>query len=235
MMSKNMRRTNSRITQIPKSGNIGKTVVAWAKNNIRTFPWRRGKKTAYQIFVAEMLLKRTTAKAASTLYNTIIQEYSTVEKLASAKERDLARLVKPIGYPQRAGEMIEASKTVKQQFNGRFPTEKGQLMSIPFIGDYTSSAILSLAYGIPSPMVDSNVNRIVCRLFLGKDPPNHVTSYVREHISKILPKVRHREFNLAMIDIGGTICIPKNPKCGICPLSKACKFNLKRIGRRPHD
>jgi len=202
-----------------------KSLLHWSQNHLRNFPWRKKNISPYKIFVAEMLLKRTTAKAASNIFPQLIKKYPTVSKLANANKRELAKLIAPIGYPQRALEMIKVSKVVLKKFNGHFPTEKNSLTLIPFIGDYTSSAILSLAYDKPLPMVDSNVNRIINRAFLGKNPPLHITKKIKEIAIGVLPKSKHRIFNLAMLDIGGTICLPKVPKCIECPFSKFCEFN----------
>jgi len=204
---------------------LQKSLLLWSQNNLRKFPWRKKNISPYRIFVAEMLLKRTTAKAAARVFPKLLKKYPTVSKLAQANKKELSTLVSPIGYPQRALEMIIASKVVLKEFNGRFPTEKKLLTSIPFIGDYTSSAILSLAYDEPQPMVDSNVNRIISRAFFGKNPQSNITKKIREISIDILPKSEHRTFNLAMLDVGGTICIPKIPKCNECPFSKFCKFN----------
>lgn len=171
-----------------------------------------------------MLLKRTTAKAASTVYPKLIKEYPSVRKLVTAKEKALTRLVTPIGYPQRANEMLIAAKVIVNSFRGKLPNDKKSLLSIPYIGDYISSAILSLGYDEPFPMVDSNVNRIISRVYFGKNPRPNITKEVMQIASELLPKDEHRRFNFAMLDLGGTICLPKGPKCKSCPLSKLCRF-----------
>lgn len=203
------------------------SVIRWSSKNFREFPWRKKTVTPYQIFLAEMLLKRTTAKAAATVYLTLRKKFPSIKKLASAKRGELAKIIAPIGYPQRAGEMISAAKFIVSNFGGRFPRDKGSLLSIPFVGDYTSSAILSLAGDKPYPMVDSNVNRIICRVFFGKNPPQHITKPIKKIAEDLLPEDRHRRFNLALLDIGGTLCYPKDPKCDICPLNHLCKFKKK--------
>lgn len=206
-----------------------KSLLRWSQNNLRHFPWRKNNISPYKIFVAEMLLKRTTAKAASRVFPQFLKKYSSIQKLAKAKKTELWKLIAPIGYPQRAIEIIRASKVLLKEFGGRFPTEKNSLTSIPFIGDYTSSAILSLAYDKPLPMIDSNVNRIISRVFLGKNPLPNITKKIREISIGLLPKSEHRIFNLAMLDVGGTICLPREPKCDECPFSKFCEFNKKNM------
>jgi len=199
-------------------------VLNWSTKNLRSFPWRKQNITPYKIFVAEMLLKRTTAKAAQVVYPGILRKYPDITKLSTAKEKDLVTLVKPIGYYQRAKEMISASKFIVRNFGGKIPSDKSSLQSIPYVGDYTSGAILSLAFKKPFAMLDSNVNRIISRVFFGANSQPHITKGVRDIAQELVPETEHRQFNLAMLDLGGMVCLPKNPKCHLCPLKNFCKF-----------
>ena len=202
-------------------------VLAWAESNLRDFKWRRGRASPFRIFLAEMLLKRTTAVAAATVYPVIVKKFPNVRTLAAARPSEIKGVISPIGYPQRAREMVTAANFIVENFGGRLPNDKDKLLEIPFVGDYTASAILSLAFDRPYAMVDSNVNRVISRALCGKDPVPHITKGIRELAEHVLPADRHREFNLAMLDIGGTVCLPRYPKCTICPLAKACKFNSR--------
>ena len=201
-------------------------VLAWAESNLRDFEWRRGRASPFRIFLAEMLLKRTTAVAAATVYPVIVKKFPNARALAAARPAEVKEIIRPIGYLQRAREMVTAANFVVENFGCRLPNDKDRLLEIPFVGDYTASAILSLAFGRPYAMVDSNVNRVISRALCGKDPVPHITKGIRELAGRVLPTHRHREFNLAMLDIGGTVCLPRYPKCPICPLAKACKFNV---------
>src|SRR5574341_1333917 len=125
------------------------------------------------------------------------KKFPSVRKLANSRQKDLVELVKPIGYPQRAKEMVKASKFILKNFHGTLPRQKEQLLTIPYVGDYTSSAIMSLSYGRPFAMVDSNVNRIVSRAFFGVNPPNHITKEVKDIATRLVPQKRQRVFNLA--------------------------------------
>ena len=202
-------------------------VLAWAESNLRDFEWRRGRASPFRIFLVEMLLKRTTAAAAATVYPVIVKKFPNVRALAAARPSEIKEIISPIGYPQRAREMVTAASFVVENLGGRLPNDKDRLLEIPFVGDYTASAILSLAFGRPYAMVDSNVNRVISRALCGKNPVPHITNGIRELAKSVLPAGRHREFNLAMLDIGGTVCLPRYPKCPICPLTKTCKFNAR--------
>lgn len=199
-------------------------ILEWSTGNLRQFPWRKKRIHAYNVFLAEMLLKRTTAKAASSVYVEVKKKFPSVRKLAIAREKDLVELVKPIGYQQRAKEMVTAARFILKNFGIAFPRQKEQLLTIPYVGDYTSSAIMSLSYNKPFAMVDSNVNRIISRVFFGRNATSNISNEVKEIASQLVPKKEQREFNLAMLDIGGTICLPRQPRCAICPLEELCKF-----------
>lgn len=175
-----------------------------------------------------MLLKRTTAKAASRAYREFLKEYPNIKKLADSDEKDLRRIISPLGYPKRSREMKDAARFIVKHFSSNIPRDKDSLLEIPFVGNYTSSAILSVSFGKPYPMVDSNVNRILSRIYFGMNPiAGNISSDVMQIAQNLLPNKEHRIFNFAMLDLGGTLCLPRNPKCTICPLSEMCKFAQK--------
>ena len=209
--------------------NIQKYLLEWASTSLRKFPWRKKKMSPYEIFVAEILLKRTTAKAASGIYGKFLKKYSTIKKLASSDTDELDEIVRPIGYWQRALEARMAAKYIVEYLGSKFPNDKDVLLEIPFVGDYISSAILSLAFDRPYPMVDSNVNRIISRVYFGTSPTSNIKKDVQKVAHLVLPRDHHRIFNLAMIDLGGTVCLSKNPKCHICPLGEICKYKNKKV------
>jgi A/G-specific adenine glycosylase len=208
----------------PQKAKFRTLVGRWARKNFRNFPWREDIKDPYKVFVAEMLLKRTTAKAASPVYAKIIKQFPNIRKLSSARKKELEELVSPIGYRKRASEMVTASKFILKNYGGKIPKTKEELLKIPFVGNYTSNAILSLSFDKPEPMLDSNVNRIISRSFFSKDPTHNISREVEDVARSLVPHNAHREFNFAMLDIGGTICLPRKPKCELCPLNGICKY-----------
>lgn len=201
-----------------------KFVLQWSEKNLRKFPWRKKKVSTYEIFVAEVLLKRTTAKAAATVYEKFLEKFPNIKRLAKSYVEKIEEVIRPIGYPQRAWEIKSSAIFLVENFGSEFPNIKETLLQIPFVGHYTSNAILSLAFNKPYPMLDSNVNRILSRVYLGSNPAHNITKNMRELAQAVLPRSQHRTFNFAMLDIGGTICLPRNPKCTICPLVTLCKF-----------
>jgi len=175
-----------------------------------------------------MLLKRTTAKAASRVYKAFLKQYPNIKKLVDSDEEDIKIILSPLGYSKRAHEIKNAAKFIAEHFRSGMPMDRDSLLEIPFIGNYTSNAILSISYGRPYPMVDSNVNRILNRVYFGTNPPSgNISRDVMQIAQSVLPNKEHRLFNFTMLDLGGTLCLPRNPKCTICPLLEICKFARK--------
>ncbi len=203
----------------------------WAKVNLRCFPWRE-KPTPYSILIAEVLLRRTTASAVSKIFQIFMSQYPSIEKLAVADKTSLEQLLRRIGYNrQRASALIEMAKFIVNEYNGQIPNDKERLLNVPHVGNYTASAIISLGYGIPSAMVDSNVSRIIKRLFLCyiSGLPFRVIQEVAEMLA---PKGGNQMYNLALLDFGALICTYGIPRCTVCPLSSICDYYAKGNPRR---
>lgn len=202
------------------------SLLAWAEINLRSYPWRV-KSSPYDILIAEVLLKRTTAKAASKVYENFLLAYPNIMELSRAKSEDLECVLKPIGYSKtRSKELKAISEHIVTKCGGSIPSRLDELDSIPFIGPYTAGAIMCFSYNCPAPMVDSNVERIIERILLYSFKRKPSNREVARLISFILPGARFKEFNLALLDLGGLICTPKNPKCKICPLADICDYFL---------
>ncbi|MEM0135987.1 MAG: hypothetical protein QXU18_12315 [Thermoplasmatales archaeon] len=194
-------------------------VTGWAMNNLRSFPWRETK-DPYKIFLAECLLRRTTSKAAVRVYESLISKYPDVFHLANADS--IEEYLKPVGlYRQRGKQILRGARYVAGELKGVFPEEQEGLSRIPGIGEYGASIIASLAFGQSTPAVDSNVTRILTRL-------RGVNWISRKEAEILLAGVIRgrdtRQFNLGMIDIGGTVCMPIRPKCYLCPLKQFCRY-----------
>jgi A/G-specific adenine glycosylase len=203
---------------------IQSSLLSWANNNLRSFPWRTSS-SAYQIVIAELLLKRTTAKAASRVYEAFLKRYPTLESLSQAKEEELESILKPIGYNKLRSKELKAIGTfIVNNYGGKIPSDFSELMKIPFIGPYTAGAIMCFGFNFCAPMVDSNVERIISRVFTNSFSNKPSNKEVIKVISGIIPTDRYREFNLALLDLGALICTPQNPKCKQCPLQSVCDY-----------
>jgi A/G-specific adenine glycosylase len=210
---------------------IRKHLLRWANSNLRTFPWRQHV-SAYRVLVAEVLLKRTTSTAVERLFTSFIQEYPDVNALSKAEKGNLEEKLKTLGYHKKRAEIfIEMANCIVKKHSGKIPEMREELLNIPHIGDYTANAILSLAYGIPSAMVDCNIIRIIKRLFL-----NHLQERTRQKtIQKIAdllsPKKDNNRYNYALLDHGALVCRSGIPRCKICPINEFCDYYLSD---KPH-
>ena len=202
-------------------------ILKWASSNLRDFPWRH-ERTPYRVMVAEFLLKRTTSTAAARVYDNFLGKYPTISDLAKADVSSLERLLKAIGYHRlRAKALKETATDIVGNCGGEVPNDLDRLMCIPHIGHYTAGAVLSLGYGIPAPMVDSNVERILKRLFRDTLPEKAVSKALLAVARELVPKEGHDVFNLALIDLGAQVCTYRIPYCSRCPINCSCDTGIE--------
>lgn len=193
-------------------------ILQWAEKNLRNFSWRKNP-TPYRILVAEILLRRTTASAVEKMYDGFIKKYSDLITLSKTPEEILQSELKRLGYNKiRSKILIEISKELLLKYGG-IPDSLEYLLATRHIGLYIASAILSLAYGKPLPMVDSNVIRILHR-YHGKQFSQVECFNI---LKGILPE-NFRIFNLALLDFGSLVCKPQHPLCISCPLKNCCEY-----------
>lgn len=205
---------------------IQKSLLKWGERHYRRFPWRE-KRTPYSVLVSEILLKRTTASAAKRVYEKFMSSYPNLEALARADKEELKKLLLTIGYhKRRTNILVEVANYILNRFNGEIPQSKKELLEIPFIGPYTASAILSLGYGIPSAMVDSNVERIIKRLFFKHLSKRKTYRIIQAIADMLAPTENNQNYNFALLDFAAAICRYGLPKCKICPINKFCDYYL---------
>jgi A/G-specific adenine glycosylase len=196
----------------------------WSQNALRDFPWRKNI-TPYKILVAEFLLKRTTATAVNRVFEDFIRLYPSLEALSTADSNELSQFLKTLGYHKERSKTIkEAAQFIMDKYNGKIPKDRESLIGIPNIGPYTAGAILSLGFGIKAPMKDSNVNRILQRVFFKNLPKRSVNRILMEVAQEIVPKTNYQIFNLALIDLGASVCTYRKANCKICPLKDVCDY-----------
>ena len=205
---------------------IQKGLIKWGEQHYRHFSWRE-KRTPYSVLVSEILLKRTTASAAKRIYQEFMSSYPNLEALAKADRGKLENLLLKIGYhKRRTNILIEIANYILSKYNGQIPKSKKNLLEIPYVGHYTASAILSLGYGIPSAMVDSNVERIIKRLFLKHLSKKKSFRIVQEIANVLAPVENNQNYNFALLDFGALVCRYGIPKCKVCPINKFCDYYL---------
>jgi len=198
------------------------TVLDWARHNLRDFPWRK-KRTPYSILVAEVILRRTTSKAALRVYEEFLKRWPNIKELSKADNQMLEELLKKIGYHKRRAKiLVDIARFVEEEYSGKIPKNKEDLMRIPHVGHYITGAILSLGYDVPAPMVDSNVQRILSRVFRDHLPEKGLSRVLYKIAEALVPNEGHVLFNLGLIDLGALVCRYDRTICSACPLSNVC-------------
>ncbi len=199
-------------------------VLAWYYKNKRDLPWRKTK-DPYRIWLSEIILQQTRVEQGMPYYHRFIKQYSTVKKLAAAKEEQVLKLWQGLGYYSRARNLHHAAKEIVQSYKGKFPVQYSQVRALKGVGDYTAAAITSFAYNQPYAVVDGNVFRLLSRYFgiavaiNSGEGKRQFTSLANELIKEVQ---EYADYNQAVIEFGALQCKPLNPDCSSCPLRNSC-------------
>lgn len=203
-------------------------LLSWFEKNGRSFPWRRTR-DPYKILVAEIMLQRTRAEQVVSVYEEFIQRFPDIESLARAGKEEVRKYFSKLGLLWRADLVVDLAKELVTRFGGIVPSEREKLLSLPGVGDYIADAILSFAYGMDIAVVDSNVCRVLSRVFgLEQHGEARRDRRFKELAQRMVPRGKSREFNWAMIDFASMVCIPRKPKCVACPLKSICTYVSNR-------
>lgn len=202
---------------------LAQQLLAWYQKNARDLPWRQDK-NAYKIWVSEIMLQQTRVEAVKEYYTRWIERFPTPQDLAEATEEEVLTYWQGLGYYSRARHLLEGVREVCASYGGQVPTEPELIQQLPGVGEYTAGAIASIAYGRPAPAIDGNVLRIFSRLFcLDENIAKASTKRkIRELLKNVLPPDHSGDFNQALMDLGATVCIPRSPRCSLCPLTRFC-------------
>lgn len=199
-------------------------VLKWAEENPVDLPWRRHR-SPYEILVAEVLLKRTTATAAARVYEDSLIAFPSLRHIVAASGEELVEMLSGVGLQyQRAQAMQRLAAWILYKHGGCIPSDLGQLLDVPGLGNYSATAILSFGFDIPAAVVDTNVERIINRVFGSNLPARPSRTLLHDVATDLLPKDRHREYNYALLDLGRLICKYADPRCGKCPLASGCNY-----------
>jgi A/G-specific adenine glycosylase len=206
-----------------KKGEFTHLTFNWAQSHLRDYPWRKLGRTPYEILIAEILLKRTTATAAARVYDAFIRRFPSIQTINNSSEEQLASALSTVGLQRQRSRAIKAlARHLSEEQGGYIPSDLDQLLSIPGLGEYSARAILSFGFGIPVAVVDANVERILGRVFQSLLPPRPSGRQIQELASSLLPSESHREHNLGLLDLGALVCRYIDPLCPECPISSIC-------------
>ncbi|PIQ95708.1 MAG: A/G-specific adenine glycosylase [Nitrospinae bacterium CG11_big_fil_rev_8_21_14_0_20_56_8] len=209
---------------MPDKTIIRKALLTWYRKEKRDLPWRNTG-DPYHIWVSEMMLQQTQVKTVIPYYQRWLETFPTVEDLAEAQSSRVLKLWEGLGYYSRARNFHAAARIVVREFGGKVPDSAEAILQLPGIGRYTAGAILSIAYDRRVPVLDGNVKRVLSRLFLipGNRQIAGVEAVLWNKAEELLPRNHPGDFNQALMELGATVCLPKNPDCPLCPLSRVCR------------
>jgi A/G-specific adenine glycosylase len=205
-------------------------LLSWWKDNMDEFPWRLTS-DPYRILVAEILLRKTSRAQVVAVYEALLQQWPSPSDLARASEDKLRDYLRPLGMEnKRAKLLVELGQAVVHRFGGRIPDNLDDLMSLPGVGRYAASAVLCLAYGQDQPMVDTNVVRVIQRVFGYESPKARPRDdrILWQIAAGLIPQGRARDYNLALIDLAGAVCQAQKPACPTCPLKEVCLYGATK-------
>ncbi len=197
-------------------------LLKWFAANRRELPWRL-KPAPYSVWVSEVMLQQTVVGAVIGHYRRWMKHFPTVRRLAAASEQDVVRMWEGLGYYSRARNLRLAAKLIVSEHGGKFPEDYEDLRKLPGIGEYTASAILSIAYGKPYPVLDANVRRVMQRFLLLRVWNRESEMKLRSFLNKAIPQNQPGEFNEALMELGQMVCLRNKPLCKVCPLAKGCR------------
>jgi A/G-specific adenine glycosylase len=207
----------------------------WYLHKKRSLPWRETK-NPYFIWVSEVMLQQTQVNTVIPYYQKFIERFPYIQSLAKADLQDVLKIWEGLGYYARARNLYKAAKCVLDTHGGFVPENWDEFRSLPGVGDYIASAVLSIAFGKPYPVVDGNVKRVLARVMAMDDPVNQSSSYKRFH-EKAGALLDHDDpgiFNQAVMELGALVCKPGKPDCDICPLKTLClAFQSKQVASYP--
>lgn len=205
---------------------LASKLLAWYQTHKRMPPWRGPlRRDPYAVWVSEIMLQQTRVEAVIPYFEKWMRLFPGVQSLANASEQDVLNAWEGLGYYSRACNLHKAAKIVAEQYGGELPRDLDELRKLPGIGRYTLGAIASIAFGMDVSTLDGNIKRVYARIF---DVTQPVDSPAGEKIlwqlaDENLPKGQAGDYNQALMDLGAMICVPKNPRCLICPVMKLCE------------
>ena len=198
-------------------------LLGWYRRNGRDLPWRRTR-NPYAILVSEFMLQQTQVVTVLPYYKRWLRRFPNLAALARAPENDVLHAWQGLGYYARARNLHAVARLVTDRNRGRFPRAIAELRQLPGIGKYTAHAIATFAFDQPAPIVEANVARVLSRIFDLRTPVDSAAgeSILWKHGAALVPTTSAAKYNSALLDLGALICLPRKPKCELCPVMNFC-------------
>ncbi len=203
-------------------------LLGWYDRTARDLPWRippgsDAVPDPYRVWMAEIMLQQTTVAAVAGYFQRFVRRWPTVADLAAADAADVMAAWAGLGYYARARNLLACARTVVRDHGGAFPDTEEELRALPGVGDYTAAAVAAIAFGRPSVVVDANIERVIARHRLIETPLPAAKREIRAALAPLVPQGRPGDFAQGLMDLGATICTPRAPACGICPVRTDCR------------
>lgn len=200
---------------------LRRRLLEWYAENARELDWRRTR-DPYRIWISETMLQQTRVAAAAPYYRRFLERFPDCRSLARAPESEVLRLWSGLGYYSRARNLHRAARQIAAA-GGVFPRDYAAIRALPGVGEYTAAAVASIAFGLPYAAIDGNVRRVLSRLDCREED-------VPELAARLLDRADPGAWNQALMELGATVCLPREPRCDRCPLSRHCQ--ARRQGRQ---
>ncbi|MGH2402980.1 MAG: A/G-specific adenine glycosylase [bacterium] len=206
--------------------------MPWYRAHRRNLPWRRTT-DPYRVLVSEIMLQQTQVDRVLPKYREFIRKYPSIAALAAASVDAVRETWVPLGYNIRPVRLHAIARRIVDEFSGRVPDDRAALLALKGIGPYTAGAVLSFAYKRRAPIVDTNVRRVLQRVFYGRSTQPDSTLWRLARV--LLPQRSAYDFNQGLMELGATVCVARRPRCAICPLRSLCRAYpaFAREARRP--
>ena len=220
-------RKQKRSAPLPSSADrqwFRRRLLGWYRKNGRDLPWRNTD-NPYHILVSEVMLQQTQVDRVLPKYHEWLGKYPSFEALADASERDVVKTWYPLGYNIRPRRLQSIARESVAKYGGELPSDEATLLSFKGIGPYTAGAVMSFAFGKRAAILDTNVARVLFRVFIGKgDHRGHTMDKRLWELSRAMLPFKHVfDFNQALMDFGATLCTARSPQCPACPLKSKCR------------
>ena len=223
-----------------KKQELSELLLKWYNAHGRTLPWRvkgGAHPDPYVVLVSEFMLQQTTVKTVLDYFPEFLKRFPTAESLAAADLEEVYRYWQGLGYYTRARSLYATAQTVVNEFGGKFPQNREEVLKLKGIGAYTAASFLALAFNLPETVVDGNVIRIICRLHHLTAPVAEIENLIREKAAALTDRKHPADYASAIMDLGAMVCTPKNPQCLLCPWQHECLSRPAgtRTDTQPHQ
>ena len=218
------------VIQEEKEKFIRNKLLEWGERNIRDFPWRE-KRSPYHVIISEIMLHRTRSSQVVDQYLSFIKRYPNFKSICEAGMEKVMNDLKHLGLFWRSKMLYKLSCIICDRYDCELPMDKSELLRLPSIGEYTSSAVLCFVSDIPEPILDTNTVRIISRFFgIKMNDSSRRSRRYKEIMKRVIKGVSCREISYAMLDFGSAVCKKRDPKCDDCPLGEMCTYYKTKAG-----